>query len=197
MKRVLACLVIATTLALLGGCGKERAPAVAVEHRAPNGAHYNDADALFARQMTQHDAQALVLVDLTDRRPLDLGIQELATRIRDREAPEVERLVGWLAAWGKPEPPTDRDHAHADQGEHVNMAGIPGALSKVDLNRLRTSAGEDYQTLWLQLMIRHHKGALKLAQKEISGGLFRPMVQLARDIRRAQQDDLELLRRFT
>jgi len=76
-------------------------------------------------------AMRLRFADATSEKPMDWDwtrstVDPNAGDSRQGGPREVERLIGWLTAWGKPEPSTGRDHQHADQGGHVDMSGIPG-----------------------------------------------------------------------
>lgn len=106
----------------------------------------------------------------------------------------MERLIGWLTAWGKPEPPTVRDHQHADQGGHVDMSGIPGAISDEKMKQLKARRGGAFQAMWLRVMISHHQGALELSGSEINDGHYRPLVRQARAIGRTQMVELTRLK---
>ncbi len=61
--------------------------------------------------MIPHHAQAIEMVTLTQGRPLDPAVEDLANQIRDAQAPEVETMVDWLTAWDEQIPETSIDHA--------------------------------------------------------------------------------------
>jgi len=84
-------LLVATVLPLLllttlTACGDDATPQVLsdTEHSAQ--------DVAFAREMLQHHAQALAMVDLTLERPLEPDVAALAEQIRDAQAPEIELM---------------------------------------------------------------------------------------------------------
>lgn len=195
MRRTSTLLVVAVTAILLAGCGDSRATAQAV-HTASNGDAFNDADAAFARHMVQHHAQALVMVDDTVARRLDHRVQRLVDDIRQEQVAEIEQLTAWLIAWGKPEPPTVRDHEHADNGGHVDMGDMPGVLSDQQMGDLKAARGQEFLAMWLGMMIEHHEGAIEMARSEEDGGHSKRAVEMAKAIQRSEAAQLSLMKRL-
>jgi len=50
------------------------------------------------------------------------------------------------------------------------MPSMPGMMSGADMARLRAATGRDFDQLFLQMMIVHHKGAIQMAQAEQTRG---------------------------
>lgn len=183
-----------TTAALtLTACGSE-------ETQTRNKTQHNDADVAFATGMIPHHAQALMMVDMTMGRDLDPPVRRLTEDIRAAQTPEIETMTDWLEDWGEPIPPTPRDHVNAPGhggGEHGgdehggDMDAMPGMMSEQQLDDLERARGERFEDRWLQMMIEHHEGAVEMAEVEQREGRFRPAVELAEDIERAQRREIE------
>lgn len=164
------------------------------EHTASNGDVFNDADVDFASGMIPHHAQALVMVDLTHGRTISPELTTLTEDIRAAQGPEIEQMVDWLTAWDQPVPETMRDHANAhDTGEHQDSdhESMPGMMSEDDLARLEDAQGDEFESLWLEMMIEHHEGAIEMAQDEQEHGTYPPAVELAETIETAQQAEID------
>lgn len=157
-----------------------------------DGRGFNDADAAFATDMIQHHAQALQMVDLTMGQHLDPAAEDLADDIRAAQAPEIETMAGWLQDWDEPVPETVRDHANAHgDGSDVEMrSDMPGMMSTQDLRSLEDAERGEFQTMWLELMVEHHRGAIEMAEHEIENGEHRQVVALAEGIARSQDTEL-------
>jgi uncharacterized protein (DUF305 family) len=167
---------------------------------------HNDADVAFATDMIQHHAQALSMVDLTMDRPLDPEVEALAEQIRAAQAPEIEQMVDWLTSWGEDVPETVRDHANAghdmsdmdgsDMGDDMgdDMGGMdpdmPGMMSAADMDALASASDEEFQDMWLEMMIEHHEGAVEMAETERSEGRFEDAVDLAGSIIDSQSEEI-------
>ena len=163
---------------------------------------HNDADVAFATDMIQHHAQALSMVDLTMDRPLDPEVEALAEQIRAAQAPEIEQMVDWLTSWGEEVPETVRDHSNAghDMGDMDGMdmgddmggmdSDMPGMMSAADMDALASASDEEFQDMWLEMMIEHHEGAVQMAETEQSEGRFQDAVDLAGSIIDSQSEEI-------
>lgn len=180
LRRILGILALGLTLALTAACGGDGGD----EEDSPSAGH-NDADVAFATEMIPHHAQALSMVDLTLERPLDPAVAQLAEAIREAQTPEIEAMTNWLEQWGEEVPATMRDHAHAGHGD------APGMMSDDDMAALADASDADFQRLWLEMMIEHHRGAIEMAETEQSDGDYGPAVDLAGEIIEAQTAEIE------
>lgn len=160
---------------------------------------HNDADVAFATDMLQHHAQALSMVDLTQGRTLDPEVQQLAEDIREAQGPEIETFTDWLTDWDEGIPETMRDHANAGQGDDVgdSMDGMdsdmPGMMTADDMTALQDAPDADFQTMWLDMMVEHHTGAVDMAKTQTEDGEYKPAIDLATDIITSQTDEIDTM----
>ena len=186
--RTLAAAAAALTLTLAGCSASES---------STDGKAYNDADVDFASDMIQHHAQALQMVDLTLGRKLDAEVVTLTEQIRAAQAPEIEKMADWLEDWDQPVPETSRDHANAhaqEHGESVEMdTDMPGMLSANELESLESASGPEFQTMWLEMMIEHHEGAVEMAEAQVEEGSNAKAVALAEDIISTQEREISTM----
>jgi uncharacterized protein (DUF305 family) len=184
-SRILAAAAAALTLTL-AGCSASESDA--------SGKGYNDADVDFASDMIQHHAQALEMVDLTLGRELDPEVAALTDQIRAAQAPEIEKMADWLEEWEAPVPETSRDHANAHAEDHGASAELdtdmPGMMSAEDMEALEKASGDEFQTMWLEMMIDHHEGAVEMAETEVEEGESDKAISLAEDIISAQEKEI-------
>jgi uncharacterized protein (DUF305 family) len=190
MPTKLRTLFAALLLLPVAGCADDADDPAYAEHTAPNGDRFNDADVRFASEMTQHHAQALLLVDLTLGRPLDAGTRELTEEIRAVQAPEIEQLTTWLTDWGRPVPETVRDHVNAHGDGQGAAPDLPGMAGQQDLADLEAATDDRFTVLWLELMAEHHEGAIEIAEDQRADGLSQPVVDLAETIETARTEEL-------
>lgn len=184
-------------MAGLAACGDDEATAEPASVRtADNGDVFNDADVRFATDMIPHHAQAIEMVTLADARDLDPQVVEIATGIREAQAPEVETMVDWLTAWDEEVPETSLDHANAGHGgEHGGGedGGGGGMMTAEDMTALAEAPDAEFQDLWLEMMIEHHRGAIEMASAEQDEGQFADAVALAESIEASQTAEVERL----
>ena len=182
----------------LTACGNE-APASDTSAQVSETDH-NDADVAFATDMIQHHAQALSMVDLTVNRTLDPEVQQLADDIREAQGPEIETMSDWLQDWNEEVPQTMRDHAsagHDMEGMGDSMEGMdsamPGMMSAEDFDELENAPDSEFQTMWLEMMIAHHQGAVEMAEDQQDNGQYKAAVDLAGDVVDTQTVEIDTM----
>ena len=103
--------------------------------------------------MIGHHAQAIEMTALLPTRTAREDMRLLARRIELSQADEIRWMGRWLEVRGKTVPDAHAHHAH-------DAVLMPGMLTQEELTRLAAAAGSDFDSLFLELMIKHHGGAL-------------------------------------
>ena len=118
---------------------------------------YTPADVRFMQGMIGHHAQALEMTALLPSRTAAEGMKKLAERIAVSQADEIKMMQEWLKRRGQtlPDP-----HAHHAAG----AALMPGMLTAEEMARLAAATGPAFDRLFLELMIKHHEGALTMVK---------------------------------
>jgi uncharacterized protein (DUF305 family) len=181
----------------VAACGDEGGDGGSNASTTVSTTEHDDADVTFASDMLQHHAQALSMVDLTMGRTLDPEVQQLADQIREAQTPEIETFADWLTGWDEKIPETMRDHTNAEQDMGDSMDGMdtdmPGMMSADDMTALENAPDADFQTMWLEMMIKHHEGAVEMAKTERADGRYKPAVDLAGNIVESQSAEIETM----
>lgn len=147
------------------------APAAAADH--------NGSDAMFAQAMIPHHAQAVEMSDMIlKKQGIDASITALATKIKAAQAPEIEKMTGWLKDWNEP---TQAPGGHS----------MTGMMSGEDLAKLDAAQGTEAAKLFLSQMIAHHEGAVEMANAEVRSGSNPEAIQLAKDIAASQTGEIQ------
>lgn len=143
----------------------------------------NDADIMFARMMKEHHAQAIEMSDILLRKEgVDERVVSLAERIMTAQTPEIQTMDRWLEQWG------------ADTSDAGGMDHGDGMMSADDLTALEEADGADAGRLFLEQMIRHHEGAVAMAQDQVDNGKNENAVALAETIIDAQTTEIAEMR---
>jgi uncharacterized protein (DUF305 family) len=199
MRRLLTTLLFPLALLLLAGCGDADDATEAAIREAPSDTEHNDADVAFATDMIPHHAQALVMVDLSRGRPLDPEVEALVEQIQAAQTPEIQTMAGWLTSWGEEIPATTRDHVHG--GDHGSEGAdslpsddMPGMMSAEEMDALEASGDDEFQTMWLEMMVEHHEGAVEMARAQLEQGRYRPALDLAQTIIDGQTAEIDTMR---
>lgn len=116
-----------------------------------------DADVTFVRNMLYHHDQAMTMTAMVEQRTTSRDIRLLSGRMAATQEGEIEQLENWLAARDE----TLRDPAAGEHG-HADMDGMQGMLTDEELARLEAAEGAEFDRLFLELMIKHHEGAIAM-----------------------------------
>lgn len=137
-------------------------PEEAAEIAAPE---YTDVDVQFARDMLHHHAQALRMTGFVPDRTSNPDIQLLAERMELSQQDEITLLETWLVERGQPVVPED-DHTE----HHEDADTMPGILTEAQLASLEAAGGEEFDRLFLELMLYHHAGAVQMVSDLFADG---------------------------
>lgn len=171
----------ALALALtLTGCatsnqsGSETSPSAAPESTA------NAADEMFVTMMIPHHEQAVEMADIVlGKEGVDAQVAELAQKVKDAQGPEIDRMLGWLDDWGVKYDPNGGGMARMDHG---SMDGMGGMMSDADMTMLKGADGPTASRMFLEQMIQHHQGAVKMAETALEGAKNPDVRQLAQQV---------------
>ena len=70
---------------------------------------------------------------------------------------------------------------------------MPGMLTPDEMTRLAEAHGPAFDRLFLEGMIKHHQGAVAMAEDEVANGQNPQAKQLAQDIVTSQQAEIETM----
>lgn len=178
MKKFLSlvALVVAATLAL-AACGSSSA----TDTGSDSGDH-NKQDVTFAKDMIPHHQQAVQMAKMAKVHAGSTDVKQLADDIEAAQGPEIEKMTGWLEAWGEDAPSGSMSGMSHDD--------MPGMMSDADMTKLGQATGGRFDQMWLKGMITHHEGAVKMADTEIANGKNADAIDLAKTIKTAQTKEI-------
>ncbi|MET9229322.1 DUF305 domain-containing protein [Lentzea sp. NPDC003310] len=145
---------------------------------ACGGPAHNAADVTFAQSMVPHHEQALDMAELVPSRSSDEKVRDLAQRIEKAQGPEIAQMNEWLRKWGE-----DGKSEHTGH----DMAGM---MSGDDMAKLEKASGQEFDRLWLTMMIEHHEGAVEMAKTELADGEDPDAKKVAQAILDGQQREI-------
>jgi uncharacterized protein (DUF305 family) len=195
MKKAAAAIIAVITIALsTASCSKHstssgttKSPKTSMTMALPSGV--NDADVTFAQSMIPHHQQAVAMSATVLSDGADANVKDLAQRITDAQGPEIQTLTGWLKGWGRPVPSNNANGMDGMDGMS-GTSGMDGMMSDSEMNSLSSVTGAELDALYLNLMIRHHQGALKMAEAEVANGQNPDAIALANSIITAQTNEI-------
>ena len=157
MKRLFLVLICAI---LLSGC--------ATSPQANS--EFSAADISFAEQMIPHHEQAIEMSEIALINTTNSEVLQLAREIKNAQSPEIAIMKSWEGV---------KESTHSG---HL----MDGMLSDGELSDLREAKGKEFDLLFLKGMIKHHEGAIVMAQ-EVAASKNKDVSGLSASIIAAQQ----------
>lgn len=198
--------VAAVTGLLLAGCGGDEGqaagdggPAAAQTTAAPSADDggssveaRNTADVDFATGMIPHHGQAIEMADLAQTKASSPKVKDLAGRVKEAQDPEITTLSTMLTSWDEPVPAAT-GHTGAMPGMDHGDASM---MTSEDMAKLEAATGADFDRMWVDMMIAHHEGAVRMSETEIRNGSNEKAKELAQTIVDAQTKEIAELKRL-
>ncbi|SEG66688.1 Uncharacterized conserved protein, DUF305 family [Nonomuraea solani] len=139
----------------------------------------NAADVKYVQDMIVHHAQALDMAILAPNRAASAQLKTLADRIKAAQGPEIQYMTTWLREQDQKVP----DH-------HAKHEGMAGMATPRQMEDLKAASGKAFDKLFLQLMINHHLGAIKMSEQVLGGGSHIKIEELAGDVSVTQSAEI-------
>jgi uncharacterized protein (DUF305 family) len=196
MRKLIVGASAAAALVLIAGCGSSGNDTGMAGHgtmnsgtptstSAPAAATGNNADDIsFAQGMIPHHAQAVEMAKLVPSRSTDPKVLGLANRIQQAQDPEIQQLTDMLKKWGS----APASASSMPGMDHGSMGG--GMMTAEEMKQLEGAKGAEFDRMWMQMMIKHHEGAIDMARTELSKGSSAEAKALAQKIIDAQQAEI-------
>ena len=140
----------------------------------------NSVDVGFLRDMSVHHEQGVLLSHIVQTNGGSSEVAFIAYDIEYQQTSQIGQMGGFLQLWGyplnNPNPPMawmtpDAGHNMAgmtamsiDPAAAAAGATMPGMATRDEIAELKTLRGAASDTLYLQLMIRHHQGGVPMMQ---------------------------------
>ncbi|MFD3621984.1 DUF305 domain-containing protein [Streptomyces sp. NPDC058676] len=179
----------ALVLAACGGSGDSpaghnghTATSASASASASQGQH-NAADTAFAQGMIPHHRQAVEMADLAPSRAESAEVKKLAEQIKKAQDPEIKNLSGWLTSWGEEVP--------AEGAMDHSAHGTDGMMTAEEMDQLEKASGKAFDTAFMEMMIKHHEGAVAMAKTEETEGAFPDAKKMADAIITSQTAEIE------
>ncbi|HEX7307460.1 DUF305 domain-containing protein [Lentzea sp.] len=187
---------IVAAFALLAGCTSEPEQAPIIAPDTPGGSAPtiaasdatgavppppNDADRDYVSMMIAHHEQALAMTRFAPDRAENATVKGLADRIRYSQEPEIGAMKQW-------------QRMNNLVGTHGDHGSMPGMATQDQLNALGAARGKDFDRMFLELMIKHHEGAIKMATDVRGAGNNVQVEEMADDVVATQSDEINRMK---
>jgi uncharacterized protein (DUF305 family) len=150
-------------------------------------AAHNDQDVAFGQMMIPHHQEAVDMATMAAEKATNPTVKELAGRIQSAQAPEIQQMTTMLEQWNAKMPGMS-DTPTASDMPGMDMSG--GGMTEEEMQQLEQAGGADFDRMWVQMMIKHHQGAVTMAKTELEKGENAEAKALAQKIVTGQEAEI-------
>ena len=142
-------------------------------------------DLQFLDSMIHHHEGAVSMSEMVLRRSENDELKAFARKVIDDQTKEIAQMKQWREAWfaGKP--------------AAVNME-LPGMkesmMTPEHENMMEAASGRAFDDHFVEMMVPHHDGAVKMSRELLQKGERAELKQLAEQIIKAQNAEIEQMR---
>ncbi|MVN87827.1 DUF305 domain-containing protein [Deinococcus sp. HMF7620] len=138
----------------------------------------------FVREMIQHHTQAVDMALQVREQSADATLRTVALDILLSQQEQIGQMRGWLTLWHRP---------WGGPGMSADHARMMGMATQAEVNRIGTLLPAQAEVQFLQLMTRHHQGALTMVAPVLEGRVQPAVEALARQIQSTQAAEIRLM----
>ncbi len=202
-------IVAFTMFALLSGCGgSSEAPHNAVDHsqmdhssmdhsqmdhsqmQSSPGAADAPYDLQFIDTMIAHHEGAVEMAKLGETHGSDEQLKKLAKAMAEAQEREITQMKRWRSDWFK----------DAKPAINMDFPGMREGMNGMDMKKLGELKGTDFDKEFINQMIPHHEGAIKMSEDLIGqtgNKAAKPeLKKLAETILKDQKDEIEYMKKL-
>ena len=128
------------------------------------------ADVEFMQGMIPHHAQAVIMGRWAATHGARADVQRLCLRIVAAQSDEINMMRRWLRERKQDVPDSTATRHVMKMGDMVHELMMPGMLSDDEMLQLDQARGPDFDRLFLNGMIRHHRGAIAMVETLLTNG---------------------------
>ncbi|AWR85696.1 hypothetical protein Mtai_v1c04480 [Meiothermus taiwanensis WR-220] len=143
----------------------------------------------FALAMIPHHAQAVELAKILEPRATDQNLRYFAQDVAQTQAAQIAQMRRWLPWW--------RQLTIGFERPSPQAAAAMGMASQQEIAELLALQGREAEIRFLQLMIRHHQGALPMIEQGLaevqSPGLSRRLIEA---MGQSQAGEIQTMKRW-
>ncbi len=145
-------------------------------------------DHQFLDTMTAHHQGSIKMAQLASSRAAHGELKEMAKKMIEEQKSDIKQLQGWKDQW------------YAGKGSAMNMK-MPGMHESMKgmrpmMKKLEAAKEEKFDAMFLDMMMKHHAGAVKMAQDALGKAEHQEVKQFAQKIVDNQTKEIEQMKKW-
>lgn len=137
-------------------------------------------DLQFLDTMSAHHQSAIEMAQLAEQRAGQDELKRLAKQMIEDQQREIGQMQEWKQQW----------YAGRDEALNMKMPGMAESMKGMQMDKLEAASGAAFDTLFIQMMSRHHEGAIKMARAAATRASHPELKALAKRMAEAQQKEV-------
>jgi len=133
-------------------------------------------DLQFIDTMSQHHRMGIDMMKLAEQRAKHSELKEMARKGIEEEEKEVQQMQGWKTDW----------YPNKPDAMNMNMPGMKESMKGMSMNdsmeKLSASSGEAFDKMFIDMMSKHHLGAIAMSKDAIKNGKHEEIKQFAQKL---------------
>lgn len=142
----------------------------------------------FAQDMSVHHAQAVQMSEIVHRRSTDPVLNYMAFDLLSTQQGQLGIMSGWLELWDQ-----SQSGSAAPMAWMGHDGPMPGMATAAEIAELDTLPVAEMEERYLRLMIRHHRGAVPMADAAADGADSAALALLAEKMSTGQQSEIDTM----
>jgi uncharacterized protein (DUF305 family) len=139
-------------------------------------------EVMFAQMMIPHHKQAVSISETAIKKSQNQAILKLSRQIKSAQGSEIYQMTYWLKA----------TNSSMTMDHDMKMSGM---LSIKELTSLKSLTGAEFDRAFLELMIKHHQGAIEMLDL-ISDSKNAEAKALSKSINSAQSREIKYMKQL-
>lgn len=152
---------------------------------APNAANA-PYDLQFIDTMIAHHQAAIVMAKPAVEKASHPELKNMAQNIVRSQTKEIEQMQQWREQWFKNQPPA----------VNMNAAGMADSMKAMDMQKLGSATGNNFDIAFIEMMIPHHQGALSMAKEALEKAQHAELKTLAQSVIMGQETEVDQMQQW-
>lgn len=206
----IACAAIFLAATFFVGCNRQEeamrsgegwaTPSPTVSPTSSPGMAQQSYDLQFIDSMTAHHQQGIQMAQLAVEKARHKELREMAQKMVKDQRQEVEQMRTWREQWFAGQPQTvggqERQMQQGQRGAQGQVTpGMTGSM-QADLGRLQAATSNEFDVMFLEVMIQHHQSGVQMAQDALARAERQEVKQLAQEIVDKQQREITTMNQW-
>ncbi len=140
-------------------------------------------DLQFLDTMIAHHQGAIDMAKPAAEKSQNEEFKKFAANIISAQEKEIVQMKTWRDDWYGAKPPAI----------NMNFVGMMNSMMGMDMKKLTAASGKDFDSLFVQMMIPHHEGAVAMAKDALTKAEHVQIKKLAEGIIKAQEGEIKTM----